>query len=224
MESEGKATLEGKELAFAAALLADDKQAEDIVVLDVEGDSAVTDYFVVCSATSMPHLRAVYRDIRDRLGTEHRVRPHAVDGKLESQWMVLDYVDVIVHVFHQEMRGFYSFEDLWNDAKRLDWKKKPAKKKAAKKTTAKKRTTAKKKTTAKKATAKKKTTAKKATAKKATAKKATAKKAAAKKPATAKKKAAAKKKAPANKTPAKKTPAKKAPAKKAAAKKATKKA
>lgn len=111
--------IEGRELALAAARYADDKQAEDIVVLDLDGISSIADFFVICTGSSSPHLKAVHREINEKLSVEHGVIPRGKDGHPESQWLVLDYVDVIVHVFHREQRDNYALEDLWSDAKRV---------------------------------------------------------------------------------------------------------
>jgi ribosome-associated protein len=91
------------------------------VVLDLEGISSFTDYFVICSGTSEPHLKAISGEIEERLKAQHGVRAVSVDGFPASQWIVLDYLQVIVHVFRQEKREFYSLEDLWSDAQRVDW-------------------------------------------------------------------------------------------------------
>jgi len=89
------------------------------VVLDLREISTFTDFFVICSGTSEPHLKAIAGEIETRLRKDHGVRPGAVDGFPASQWIVLDYLQVIVHVFHQEKRDFYRLEDLWSDAPRL---------------------------------------------------------------------------------------------------------
>jgi ribosome-associated protein len=91
------------------------------VVLDLEGISSFTDYFVICSGTSEPHLKAISGEIEERLKEVHGIRAVSVDGFPASQWIVLDYLQVIVHVFRQEKREFYSLEDLWSDAQRVDW-------------------------------------------------------------------------------------------------------
>ncbi len=108
-------------MAEACARAAEEKQAEDIVILDLRGISTITDYFVICSGTSLPHLKAVRREIADQIRTVHGDRPRTTDGELESRWVVLDYGDVIVHVFHHEMRSVYSLEDLWSDAPHTDF-------------------------------------------------------------------------------------------------------
>ena len=91
------------------------------MVLDLEGISSFTDYFVICSGTSEPHLKAISGEIEEQLKTKHGVRAVSVDGFPASQWIVLDYLQVLVHVFRQEKREFYSLEDLWSDAQRVDW-------------------------------------------------------------------------------------------------------
>lgn len=91
------------------------------MVLDLREISTFTDFFVICSATSEPQLKAIAGEIEARLKKEHAVRPAAVDGFPASQWIVLDYMQVIVHIFHSEKRSFYSLEDLWGDAPRLAW-------------------------------------------------------------------------------------------------------
>ncbi len=108
-----------EELATLCAGYASDKQAENIVALDLRGISTFADFFVICSGTSEPHLKAIAGEIEGRLRQEHDVRPHAVDGYPLSQWVVIDYSSVVIHIFHQAKREFYSLEDLWSDAPRL---------------------------------------------------------------------------------------------------------
>jgi ribosome-associated protein len=106
-------------LALLCAEYAANKKAEDIVVLDMRGVSSFADYFVICSGTSEPHLKAIAGEIQSQLRDEHHVRPQNVDGYPMSQWIVVDYYDVLVHIFHHEKRAFYSLEDLWSDAVRV---------------------------------------------------------------------------------------------------------
>jgi len=114
--------IKGKELALACAKAADEIQAENIRVWDMRGLSSITDFMVVCSGSSMPHLRAVLRDVSGTVAEEHGVRPVNAEGKADTRWVVLDYIDVMVHVMHQELRDFYGLEELWSDAKELDWR------------------------------------------------------------------------------------------------------
>ncbi len=116
--------MDSKKLALLCGDLADNKKAENIVILDVRELSSVTDYFVIVSGTSEPHLRAIVDEISDRLREEHGLRPKAVDGTLHTAWVVLDYFDVIVHVMRADVRERYDLETLWGDAPRVTAKKK----------------------------------------------------------------------------------------------------
>jgi ribosome-associated protein len=89
--------------------------------LDLRAISTFTDFFVICSATSEPQLKAIANEIETRLRQDHSIRPVAVDGFPASHWIVLDYLQVVVHVFHREKRAFYSLESLWGDAPLLQW-------------------------------------------------------------------------------------------------------
>lgn len=115
--------MDSKKLALLCREFADNKKAGDIVVLNVRELSSVTDYFVIASGTSEPHLRAVVGEISDKLREEHDLRPRAVDGTLHTAWVVLDYFDVIVHVMRQDVRKRYDLETLWGDAPRVKPKK-----------------------------------------------------------------------------------------------------
>jgi len=74
---------------------------------------------VVCSGTSLPHLRAVMRDVEKVLIDKHDVRAENAEGNADSRWVVLDFIDVMVHIMHQEMRDLYGLEDLWAGAKEV---------------------------------------------------------------------------------------------------------
>jgi len=111
--------MDSKKLALLCRELADNKKAENIVVLEVRELSSITDYFVIASGTSEPHLRAISDEIVDKLRDEHGIRPRAVDGSLQTAWLVLDYFDVIVHVMRAEVRDHYDLETLWGDAPRV---------------------------------------------------------------------------------------------------------
>src|SRR5258706_6938778 len=111
--------MDSRKLALLCREFADNKKAEDIVILDVSKVSSVTDYFVIASGTSEPHLRAIVDEILDKLRDEHDVRPRAVDGKLHTAWVVLDFFDVIVHVMRTDIRDRYDLETLWGDAPRV---------------------------------------------------------------------------------------------------------
>ena len=100
--------------------LAEDKKAEDVVVLDLRGISTFTDFFVICSGTSEPHLKAISSGIREGLRERAGISPLASEGTVASQWVVMDYSDVLIHIFQKQKREFYALEGLWSDAPRLN--------------------------------------------------------------------------------------------------------
>jgi len=108
--------MDSRKLASLCRDLADNKKAENIVVLDVRKVSSVTDYFVIASGTSEPHIRAIIGEIVDKLREEHRLKPSATEGSKLNAWVVLDYFDVIVHVMRPDVRAQYDLEGLWKDA------------------------------------------------------------------------------------------------------------
>ena len=122
--------MDAKKLAQLCRDFADNKKAENIAVLDVRKLSSVTDYFVIATGTSQPHLRAIVEEITGKLRDEHDLRPSRTDGLASGSWVVLDYFDVIVHVMHTETRKHYDLEGLWGDARQLK-PAKPRKKKSA---------------------------------------------------------------------------------------------
>jgi len=116
--------MDSRKLASLCRTLAENRKAEDIVILDVRDLSSVTDYFVLASGTSEPHLRAIVDEITEKLRDEHELRPRAVDGTFQAAWVVLDFFDVIVHVMRQDVRERYDLETLWGEAPRLRTRKK----------------------------------------------------------------------------------------------------
>ena len=111
--------MDSRKLALLCRALAENRKAEDIVILDVRELSSVTDYFVLASGTSEPHLRAIVDEITEKLRDDHGLRARAVDGTFQAAWVVLDYFDVIVHVMREDLRERYDLETLWGDAPRL---------------------------------------------------------------------------------------------------------
>jgi ribosome silencing factor RsfS/YbeB/iojap len=128
--------MDAKKLAFECRELADNRKAEDIVVLDVGEVSSIADYFVIASGTSEPHLRAISDEITEKLREQHGLKPRAVDGTLQAGWLVLDYFDVIVHVMRADVRRHYDLEGLWGDAPRVRPRAKAKAKTPRKKATA----------------------------------------------------------------------------------------
>ncbi len=121
--------MEAKKLAQVCRELADNRKAEDIVILDMKAVSSVADYFVICTGTSEPHLRAIVDEITDKLRDDHNIRPRATDGTMQTAWIVLDFFDVIVHVMRGDVRSRYDLEALWGDASPVRATRPKAKKK-----------------------------------------------------------------------------------------------
>lgn len=111
----GSETLvDSHDLAHQMAELALGKKAEDVMILDVRESSLGTDYFLLCSANSDTHVRAVADEILESLKGQGQ-RVWRVEGYAASRWILLDYVDVVAHVFYRETRSYYSLELLWGD-------------------------------------------------------------------------------------------------------------
>ena len=107
-----------KEQVFLAVNAAEDKKAEDIQVLEVGELTIIADYFVICSGNSERQVEAIARGIKEDLG-EKDIIPQRMAGKEDSRWILMDYADFIVHIFHKDERDFYELERLWADAEKL---------------------------------------------------------------------------------------------------------
>lgn len=108
--------LAGITIAELAATAAADKKAIDLRVLDLRGTSSYTDYFVICSGNTDRQVKAIHDSVHERLKHDLRLLPRRVEGLPEARWVLMDYFDVIVHVFVPEVREFYALERLWADA------------------------------------------------------------------------------------------------------------
>jgi ribosome-associated protein len=105
-------------LARRAAAICLDQKANDVVVLDLHGVTDMTDYFIVASGTSDTHVRGIAQHVLETL-QKHGVRAASVEGLTQGRWVLLDYVDFVVHVFHPSLRAYYQLERLWGDAPAL---------------------------------------------------------------------------------------------------------
>ena len=106
-------------LAHTAARAASDKLAEKIVAFDVSDQLAITDVFVICSASNDRQVRSIVEEVEDRL-REAGAKPVRREGHRQGRWVLLDFVDVVVHVQHTEEREFYALERLWRDCPLID--------------------------------------------------------------------------------------------------------
>lgn len=111
----------GEHLARGCARAAADKKAEDILILDLRGISSFTDFFVICSASSEPQLKAINASVREFAKQEALRQPLNEDGFPSSHWIAIDLGEVVVHIFHSHLRGYYNLEQLWKDAPLLPW-------------------------------------------------------------------------------------------------------
>jgi len=116
---DGAAQLPPERLAQLAAGYAADKKAIDLEILDLRGISSFTDFFIICSGNTDRQTKAIHDAVHEGLKHEHGVLPRRVEGLTEARWILMDYVDVIVHVFVPDVRDFYRLEQLWGDVPRL---------------------------------------------------------------------------------------------------------
>lgn len=112
-------SVDTKELALTCAELAADGKAEDIVILDVRKISSFTDFFVILSGRSTRHVQALAESIENEVRSK-RIKTSRAEGLSEGKWVLLDFNDVVVHVFYHEQRSFYDLEGLWHDAPRVE--------------------------------------------------------------------------------------------------------
>ena len=108
---------ESEDLVRLIIAAMEDKKAKDITILDLQDiDHAITNYFIICHGTSKPQLEAIAESISDRSAQELGARPWHKEGFENAEWILLDYVDVVVHIFREDRRSFYQLEKLWADA------------------------------------------------------------------------------------------------------------
>ncbi len=119
--SGGTETLDSKEIAILCARIADNKKAEDILIFGVGDLTFIADFFVICSGFNKRQLQSIANDIELKLGS-YGIRWIGMEGYADALWILVDYGDVIVHLFDKDMRQFYDLELLWGDAPKLQWK------------------------------------------------------------------------------------------------------
>jgi ribosome-associated protein len=112
-------TLSGLPLARTAWAALEAKKGENLVILDVRGISTVTDYFVIATGNNVPHIKALFEEVLHQL-KKAGASCFRKSGAPESEWLVADFVDVVIHVFSPDTRGYYALEQLWSDAKPVE--------------------------------------------------------------------------------------------------------
>ncbi len=113
---------ETKALAITAARAMDDQKGEDTVILEVGSVLAITELFVITSASNRRLVRSLAEEVEEHVFILHDRRPLRVEGLAELQWVLMDYGDVVMHIFSDEMRRFYEIERLYRDVERIDWR------------------------------------------------------------------------------------------------------
>ena len=108
--------MDASELAERCTEICDGRKAEGLKLYDMRETSLLADYYLICSGKSVPHIRAISDHLAGDLAQEG-VRPYTVDGTPASQWIVMDYGVVLVHIFHPELRAFYNIEALWGEVR-----------------------------------------------------------------------------------------------------------
>jgi ribosome-associated protein len=111
----------GSDLVQTAAAAASSKKAERIVILDVSKQLVITDYFLICSGSSDRQVKSIADEIQKVLAADKDVKPFRREGEREGRWVLLDYVDFVVHVFHRDDRDYYDLERLWSDAPKTEY-------------------------------------------------------------------------------------------------------
>ncbi|WP_315850893.1 ribosome silencing factor [Candidatus Kuenenia stuttgartiensis] len=114
-------TLDSKEKAIIFARIADDKKAEEIVILEVKEVSFIADFFVICSGLNSRQLQGIADEVELKM-KEYGIYRSGIEGYAEAKWILIDYGDVVLHLFCQEMRHFYDLELLWGDAPKIPWR------------------------------------------------------------------------------------------------------
>ncbi len=110
-----------EEILQAVIKSIEDKKGMDIAVLNLAEVASFTDYFIICTGTSSRHIRALADNVQDKLG-ELSIRPTHIEGYKFAEWILMDYVDFVVHMFSEQARMFYELERLWQDSKRIEVK------------------------------------------------------------------------------------------------------
>jgi ribosome-associated protein len=105
-----------EELAGRIAEIASDKLAQEIRVFDLRGIVSYTDFFVICSGNTERQAKAIHDGIHQALKDDHQLLPRRVEGQTESRWILMDYLDCVIHIFTPDARSFYRLEQLWGDA------------------------------------------------------------------------------------------------------------
>ncbi len=120
MSKQEQAAYSARELAELCAAVANDRKADNIKILEMSGLSVIADYFVLCTANSEPHIKAIANRIGKEVREHCAIRPKSVEGTAASEWILMDYFSVIVHIMTPAMRDNFRLESLWGDAPEIE--------------------------------------------------------------------------------------------------------
>lgn len=116
MSFKRRKALESLDIAREIVAAAEDKKAEDIVLLDLRPDTIIADFFVICTGDNIRQLRAIAESIREKVKKTVQRLPYSVEGEADSGWLLMDYGDIVVHIMSAENRSYYDLEGLWKSA------------------------------------------------------------------------------------------------------------
>lgn len=111
--------IENKELLSLIHKILDEKKAENIKIIDIKDISSLGDYFLITNGNNINHVQALADELQEKL-TANNIEPHSVEGYRSGEWIVLDYQDIIVHIFNKDARLFYDIERIWSDGKKIE--------------------------------------------------------------------------------------------------------
>jgi len=114
--SRGESTIEPIEVARYIVNVIADKKGENIILMDIRDQTIIADYFVICSGTNERQLKAIVESIRDEVKKEFEINARTIEGEAETGWVLIDFVDIIVHAFYPTIRSRYDLEGLWSEA------------------------------------------------------------------------------------------------------------
>ena len=117
--------MDSKQLAQLCAQHAYNRKAQEISILHVEKNFVMTDFFVVCTGNTEKHVKSISQEIEVELKKKHQMTCHHIEGYQEGKWILMDFIDVIVHIYLEDMREFYEIEDLWADSPKIEFETSP---------------------------------------------------------------------------------------------------
>lgn len=119
LTTEHETIAEPQQLARYIIDAIEEMKAENILLMDLRDVTIIADFFVICTSTNERQAKAIVEHVSEKIKEDHRIRPWRTEGQAPGGWVLIDYADVVVHIFSEDMRKYYDLEDLWKDAKIL---------------------------------------------------------------------------------------------------------